>query len=320
MGLSVFALATGISGHGTALAAEEWRPKQPIRLIVPYPPGGGTDVAARLMANSIQDLGGQPMVVENRAGANGVIGANMAYAAAPDGTTLFFGVSDIISTTPHVNPKVIKFDPNNFPAVAPVGRGGYVLVSNASKPTQSVEEILKAVRAPNSTLSYGHWGAGSMSQMAMEQFKMNAEIPQLMEVPFGGSAALLNAVLGDHVDYAFIPPGLAVSGGDKLRMYAASSAERIPMLPELPTLRELGFDTEAETLYGVFAPPGTPAHIIEYLNREILKVTKEKAFVDRLVELGYSASPMSPAEMDARVRAENKQWGEIVEKANLTID
>lgn len=322
---SILAQATGLAlaaslPRSPLFAAPAWKVSGPIRLIVPYPPGGGTDVAARLLAAGMKDRLGHPLIVENRPGANGVIAANMVYEAKPDGLTWLFGVSDIISTTPNVNPKIVKFDATRYCAVAPVGRGGYVLATLADHARPTLQEVLAEIRAPGSRLTYGHWGPGSMSQMAMEQFKLETGIPQLTAIPFGGSAAVLNAVLGGHIDYAFITPNLAAPNRDKLKMYAVSSAERIPLLPDLPTLKELGYRTQAETLYGVFAPPGTPEAAIRFFNDEILRVTGEESFIKRLVDLGYAPIPMTPQEMGAYVRAELKQWGELVRQTHIQVD
>ncbi|WP_201524874.1 Bug family tripartite tricarboxylate transporter substrate binding protein, partial [Bordetella pseudohinzii] len=272
--LALGGIFCGVGGAQLVAAAGAWQPAGPVRLIVPYPPGGGTDVAARLMSTAVGDTLGQPLVVENRPGANGVIGANLSFAAKPDGLTLFFATSDVVSTMPHVQPDVIRFKPEEFRSVAPVGRGGYVLVSPLAKAKGSFQEVLADLRSGNTQLNYGHWGPGSMSQMAMEQFKLAAGVPALQAIPYKGSADVMNAVVAGQVDYAFIPPSLADASRSRLKMYAVSSVERVPLLPDLPTLRELGFDVNAETLYGVLAPPGTPQPAIDFLYDKITAATK----------------------------------------------
>jgi len=320
--LAACALLAGLSSPplAAAQASGTWAPNAPVHLVVPYPPGGGTDVAARLLAAGLGDKLGQPLIVENRPGANGVVAANLVYGAKPDGLTLFFAVSDVISTAPHVNPDVIHFKPDGFRAVAPVGRGGYVLVAPAEKAKATFAEMLQHMKAPDAHLNYGHWGAGSMSQMAMEQFKLAVGVPNLKAIPYKGSAPVMNAVAGAQVDYAFIPPNLAVAAKSRLKMYAVSSAERIPLLPDLPTLKELGLDVNAETLYGVVAPPGTPAAVVDALHDRMAAVTRDPAFAARLVDLGYASVSMSPAEMDAYLKTDYARWGDVVKRADIKAE
>lgn len=313
------ALSCAVLSAVLPAVAHAWQPSGPIRLVVPYSPGGAADVAARLIASSIGDGLGQPIVIENRPGANGVIGANYAYSAAPNGQTLLFAVTDVISAAPHVNSHAVKFDADRFAAVAPVGRGGYVLVSGQKNAKASFNEVMTQLKTGEG-LNYGHWGAGSMSQMAMEQFKLSAKLPKILPVPYNGSAPVMNAVMAGEVDYAFVPPGLAAAAVPKVKMYAVSSEGRVPLVGAVPTLKELGYDVQAETLYCVVAPPGTSPEIVEFYSKKILEVTRKDAFKTRLTELGYSSVVMSPRELSDYLRSESKHWAALVKQAKLKVD
>lgn len=300
--------------------AQEWQPKAPIRVVVPYPPGGGTDVVARLMGTIAGDGLGQPMIIDNRPGANGVIGANSVYSAKADGLTLLFGVSDIISTTPHVNGKAVTFNPDGFSAVTPVATGGYVLVSRKDHKTGDLATLVNSAKVKGSRYTYAHWGPGSMGQMAMEILKLKAGMPELLAIPYPGSAATLNAVLSGQVDYAFVPPGLAAANESNLRLFAISSPKRIPLLKDLPTLTEKGFDVVAETWYGVVAPPGTPKNIVDALNQGINKVVTTPTFAARLLDLGYTPMTASATAFGEYIKSENAKWGRVVQAAQLKVE
>lgn len=300
--------------------AQDWQPNAAIKLVVPYPPGGGTDVVARLMVASVGEALGKPMIIENRPGANGVVGANAVFLNKPDGQTLLFGVADIISTTPYVNPKPVTFNPDGFSAVAPVATGGYVLIARKENKNSDVAMVVAAAKEPGASPTYAHWGAGSMSQMAMELLKLQAGMPSMRAIPYAGSAPTLNAVLAGQVDYAFVPPGLAAANQASLRIYAISSAERIPLLKETPTLKEKGFNIVADTWYGVVAPPETPKHVVEAINKAINKSTASPTFAARLLDMGYVPMSSDPAKFNSYIKAENKKWGNVVKDANLKIE
>jgi tripartite-type tricarboxylate transporter receptor subunit TctC len=301
------------------VAAQEWQPSTAVKIVVPYPPGGGTDVVARLMSVTVGDAFGQPIVIENRAGANGVIGANVVYGTKADGQTLLFGVSDIISTTPHVNAKAVTFNADRFSAVAPVATGGYVLVARKTSPNADLAALVASAKAKDSRFTYAHWGPGSMSQMAMEMFKLKAGLT-ILPVPYPGSAAVLQAVLSGQVDYAFVPPGLAQANTDALRMYAVSSEARIPLVKDVATLAEKGYNIKAETWYGVVAPPGTPKNVVDTLNAGINKAIKTPAFAAKLVDLGYTPMVSTADQFGQYIRAENRQWGDVVRDAQLKVE
>ncbi|MGH8784819.1 MAG: Bug family tripartite tricarboxylate transporter substrate binding protein [Cupriavidus necator] len=301
-----------------ANAQPGWTPTKPIRLVVPYAPGGGTDVLARLVVAGIGNGLGQPIVVENRSGANGVIGANVAYASPPDGYTLLFAAADFISVAPYIHKKVVQFQPNGFRPVAPVAKMGFVLASRPDAETRTVQDIV--AKAKTGSLSYGHWGPGSMAQMGMELLKTKAHINNMLEVPFGGAAPVMTAVMGGQVDYAFIPTPLAVANKTKLRLYALGSPERFPSIKEIPTLTESGYAIDADTWFGVLAPPNTPQVVVDAIQAQVTRATSQPEFRARLADMGYTPITIDPKKFGEFVQAENQRWGAAVKAARIRIE
>lgn len=298
--------------------ATTWTPAGPIRLIVPYAPGGGTDVLARIVATQIGSSLGQPLIVENRPGVNGILGANYVYSAPANGTTLLFGAADFISVSPHIYKKAVKFDPNGFKPIALVAKMGFVLASRAANKTQTTNEILSQARSKE--LTYGHWGPGSMSQMGMELLRSKAEGTKALAVPYGGAAPMMAAIMAGDVDYGFIPTPLAIASKTKLKLYALGSPERFPAIGDTPTLKEQGYAVDSDTWFGVLAPPETPQEVIEVLQAQISKVVSDPAVRTRMASIGYTPSNIQPREFAAFVQAENARWGTVVKAANIKVD
>lgn len=304
-------------------AATQWKPTKTVRVIVPYAAGGGTDVLARLIFSQVASNTGHAFVVENKPGGNGLIGANFAYEAAPDGYVLLFGAADNISVAPHIYKKTTKFDQNNFTAVAPVAKMGFVLATKGDNSTKTLAEIIaKAKAAPaDKPYSYGHWGAGSMAQMGMELIKAQAQVTSgLQEVPYAGAAPVLNALMGGHIAYGFIANPQAIANKDTLILYGIGSDDRFPSLPNVPTLKELGFKVNNDTWFGVLAPPKTPANIVKVLGDEINAVTKDPKILARMTEMGYTPFKDDPSNFANFVKSENARWGEVVKMVNIHVE
>jgi len=301
-----------------SLAQTGWTPTKPIRVVVPYAPGGGTDVLARLVVAGIGNNLGQPIIVENRPGANGVIGANVVYGSPGDGYTLLFAAADFISVAPHIHKKVVQFQPNGFRPVAPVAKMGFVLAGRPDADTKTVQDIV--VKAKNGSLSYGHWGSGSMAQMAMELLKTKAHIDNMLEVPFGGAAPVMTAVIGGQVDYAFIPTPLAVANKTKLRLYALGSPARFPSLKDIPTLAESGYAVDADTWFGILAPPNTPPAIVDAIQAQVMRVASQPEFRARMADMGYTPITIDPKKFGEFVQAENQRWGAAVKAARIRVE
>lgn len=299
-------------------AGAPWVPSGPIKLVVPYAPGGGTDVLARLVAEQIGSSLGQPLFVENKPGVNGILGANFVYAAPADGLTLLFAAADFISVSPHIFKKVVKFDPNRFTPISLVAKMGFVLASKEGNPQKSVAEVVSLARARE--ITYGHWGPGSMAQMGMELLRSKVDGTKALPVPYGGAAPVLGAVMAGDVEFGFIPTPLAMASRTKLKLYALGSAERFPALGDVPTLKELGYAVDADTWFGVLAPPNTSQAVIDALQARVDKVVQDPSVRKRMAEIGYVPSTINPKAFGAFMQAESARWGEVVKAANIKID
>lgn len=299
-------------------ATPAWTPPGPVRLVVPYAPGGGTDVLARIVASHIGNALGQPLIVENRPGVNGILGANHVYGAPANGTTLLFAAADFISVSPHIYKKAVKYDPNGFTPVALVARMGFVLASKESSGTKSAAEFVAQARSKE--ITYGHWGPGSMSQMGMELLRSKAEGTKALPIPYAGAAPVLAAVMAGDVEYGFVPTPLAVASKSKLKLIALGSPERFPAIGDVPTLKEQGYGVDSDTWFGVLAPPNTPQAAIEVLQAHVNKVVQDPAVRARMAEIGYTPSNIEPRDFGAFVRTENSRWGAVVKAANIQVE
>jgi tripartite-type tricarboxylate transporter receptor subunit TctC len=316
--VSALLFAFGVAAAGGVIAQSTWTAARPIKLVVPYAPGGGTDVLARIVAQGLGNSLGQPVVVENRPGANGIVGANALYAAPADGTNLLFAAADFISVAPHIYTKEVTFQPNGFKAVAPVAKMGFVLAGRADSEVKTLAQLV--AKAKSKDLSYSHWGPGSMAQMGMELFKSKAAIPSMLQVPYGGAGPAMTALLGGQVDLAFVPTPLAVANRDRLTFYALGSPQRFPAIKDVPTLSESGYPIDSDTWFGVLAPPGTPQAAIDAIQAQVTKVVNDTATRARFSEMGYTPFAGDPRAFGKFVEMENSRWGGIVKAANIKVE
>ena len=234
-------------------AQAQWNPARPIRIVVPYPPGGGSDVAARTISERMSPKLGQPVLVENRPGAGGIVGTDTVFRAEPDGYTLLLGASDAISIAPHLQPDLTKYKSEEFVAVAPVNLlTTIVLVARPGLNVKNPGELLAL--AKTSKLSYSSWGNGSLGHVAGESFKSTAKI-DLLNVPYQGAAPAAQAVLGGQVDLMFMPGPLWISFRDRVTTIGATSPRRFE---NVPTLTEQGLPVVVEVWQGILAPPQDP--------------------------------------------------------------
>jgi len=289
---------------------------------VPYAPGGSTDVLARLVFTQLAKQLDTTIIVENKPGAHGLIGAQYVYDAKPDGRVLLLGAADNISVAPHIFKSIAKFDPDNYAVVAPITKIGFVLSGRADSPVKSLDDLVKAARegVSDKPYSYGHWGIGGMAHMGMEMLKNEANITEgLIDVPFQGGGPVLTALLGGHVDYALLPTPLAVAQKEKLSLYAFASGERFSGLGDVRTLKEQGWDVEAETWYGLLAPPGTPDDAVATIREGLLKLVQEPDIERQMAEMGFAPLRMSGDAFKQYVLDENARWGRIVQEAGIPI-
>ena len=314
------ALSIGVLGSaGTfpALGQAAW-PGKPVRIVVPYTPGTGMDILARTLAPHLQAAWGQAIVVDNRPGASGNLGAGAVAKSPPDGLTLLMGVNTLI-----INPALyanMTYDP--LRDLAPIGlaaTGSFLLVASSASKLKSVDDLVKAARARPGALDYASPGIATPHHMAMELFKLQAKV-SITHIPFSGTAGAVNAVLSGDVPLMFLPVHVAMAQvkGGRLVALAAAGDKRSALAPELPTLAELGFKgVEADLWYGMLAPAGTPAEIVARINADMRAALALAEVKTALSAQGMEIAPSSPEEMAALMRRDAARWAAVVKQAGI---
>jgi tripartite-type tricarboxylate transporter receptor subunit TctC len=298
--------------------AQTW-PTHPIRLVVNFPPGGTADLLARLIGQSLSETFGQPVIVENKAGANGNIGGEMAARSAPDGYTLLMSSGGMVAINPHLYASM-AFDPaKDLVPVASVARVPFYLVVRTETRTQDFKAFVADLKANPGKRNFGSPGIGSSPHLAAEMLKKMTGT-DAVHVPYRGAAPALNDLLAGQLDFLF-DPGIAIEHvkAGKLRALAIGSPQRSPQLPEVPTLEELGLaGFDADAIFGVYAPAGTPPDIIARLNTEINRALATVALKERIMAVGNVPAAMSPHEFGERVREDSKRFGAIIRERGIT--
>ena len=300
-------------------AAQAW-PDKPVRLIVNFGTGGAPDLVARLYAPRLSEALGQPVVVENRAGAGGNIGVEAVARSAPDGYTLLSSASSAFVIGPHIYTR-LAFDPvKDIMPVAAVALTPMYLVVRTGLPAATVAELVAHARANPGKLNYGSAGAGTLPHAAAEMLLRAAGI-RATHVPYKGSGAALAALLGDQVDFVF-DPGVAIPQvkAGKARLLAVGSAVRLPGFPDTPTLRDAGVDMTAVSVVGLFAPAGTPAEIVARLNRELARIMQAPESRAALAAMAAEGITASPQEFAAQLARDRERFGVIVREANIRAE
>ncbi len=315
------ALLVGMSlGAGSALAAY---PDKPIRLVVPFPPGGATDVIGRIMAQRLTIALGQSVVVDNRGGASGNIGAEMVVKAPPDGYTLLLGAVTSHSINQTLEKPTIRyvFEKDLVP-VALVGSVPLVFVVNPSVPVQTLKELIAYAKAKPGDLSFASSGAGGPQRLAAELFKRSAGV-DLIHVPYKGSGPAMTDLIGGQVltMVETVPAALPHIKSGKLRALAVTTASRISMLPDTPTAGEAGLPGfEVSSMFGVLAPAGTPRDIINRLNTEIMKQLALPEVKEQMLSQGAYTMTTTPEQAATRIHQEVEMWARVIREANVKPD
>ena len=297
-------------------------PSKPVRLIVPYAPGGATDIISRASAIELSKTLGQSVVVDNRPGAGGNVGAEMAAKSAPDGYTMLMSASSLHGITPFLYSK-LNYDPNKD--LAPVivfASFANVLVLNPGVKANSLKELIALVRAQPGKLACASSGSGSTIHMSCEMFKQMLGL-DIIHVPYRGSGPALTDLLGGQVQMMFdnIPSAISHIRSGKLRALATTGPVRSVTLPELPTMIEAGLPGyESTAWFGLAMPAGTPKEIIVRMNAEGQKAAKAPDFVKRMNDLGYEIVGGTPEQMAAMIQDEIKRWGPIVKASGAKVD
>jgi tripartite-type tricarboxylate transporter receptor subunit TctC len=296
----------------SAVSLSQSYPNRPIRIVVPYPAGGGTDVLARLVGKYMNESFGQPIVVENRAGANARIGMDVAAKSPPDGYTLM-----AIAAGP-LNEDNMK----SFAPVALMAAPSYLLVVHPSVKANSVKELIALAKSQPGKLAYGSTGGGAASHLATELFRVMAGI-ELLHVPYKGVGQAVGDLLGGQVQMMIAPAQAVVPQvkSGRLRALAVSGARRLPTLPDLPTISEAGVPGyEASGWFGLLVPAGTPAEIVTRLNREVNRILTLADVRERLLELGAEPASTTPAQFGEFIRGENSKWGRFIQEQGIVIE
>lgn len=303
-------------------AQAENYPTKPIRWVMPYPPGGSIDTVSRAIAQRLTDRLGQQVVVDNRTGAGGTIGAEIGARATPDGYTIVNGGDGTLALSPLLRTK-LPYDPiRDFAPISQLVAINYVLVVHPSVPIKTVSELLAMAKSRPGQLNYASGGVGSAPHMLGELFKFRTG-SNIVHVAYKGSSPAINDLLGGHVQLMFtgLPSVLYLLKAGRLRGIAVTSARRLPAVPDLPTFTEAGVKGfEVSPWFGVLAPAGTPRPIIDRLYREIAAVLKEKPVREFLNRRGVEPVGSSPAAFSAHIKASIAQWKEVIDRAGIHAD
>lgn len=310
-------LALGASGT----FAQETYPSRPVKIVVPYAPGGAADLFARTVGKHLQDTFGQPFVVDNRPGASQMIGAVAVATAPADGYTLFLGATTSLAVNAYTQKRNIRYDPvKDF---APVSLGMTVplfLVVNPSFPARDARQLLDVLRAAPGKYTFASIGNGSSTHMAAEMF-MQATGTKMVHVPYKSSTPVMADLVAGTVDMNFDvgSTSLPLVHSGKLRVLAVGSTRRFPLLPDLPTVAESIDvpDFEASVWFGVVAPAGTPRPVIDRLSKEINRILRLPEMVEQFMPQGLVLTPNTPEEFGAMIRAEGDKWSKVLSLAGI---
>lgn len=293
-------------------------PVKAVSLVVPYPPGGSADILARALGQKLSERLGQPVLIENKAGAGTAIGAKAVASAAPDGHTLLLG-----TVSSHaINPAMAKvgYDPvKDFVAIAPVAAIPFVLVAHPAVPANNVRDVLEMARAKPGQVGYASAGAGTSNHLAGELLANTTQV-NLLHIPYKGSAPALNDVLAGHVPFMFdlLTTALPNIQSGKLKPIAITSRQRNPLQPNLPTAHEGGVkDYEVSAWFGIFAPAGTPAAIVARLNADFTAIVQAPDMQKRLRDMGADPETSTVDAFGRYVRDEAAKWDTVIKKAGL---
>jgi len=305
----------------SAAGAQEAYPSRPVKFILPFPPGGGTDILGRVIAEQLSANLGQPVVTENRGGAGGNVGAEAAAHSAPDGYTIVLVAPSLaISKTLYSK---LNYDPvKDFAPISLVATVPNVMITNPAVEAKNLQEFIELARSRPGAMNYGSGGAGTSNHLAGELFNIVTGT-KLVHVPYKGVNLAMQGVLAGEIQLVFIgiPAALPHIKAGKLRALALVAPQRSPALPEVPTVAEAGLkDFEVTTWYGNLAPAGTPRPIVSRLNAELVKIMHTPDVKERLAGMATDPLTSTPEEFAAYLKQEIAKWGDVVRKSNLKAD
>ncbi len=323
----------GCAGLGAALlvllslawpweASAQAYPTKPLKLIVPYAPGGGTDISARIAAQKISEGLGQQIVIDNRAGAGGIIGTEAAAKSPPDGYTLVVGTASTLAIAPGLYPNAGYDALNSFVPISLLTTAPFLIVVNAAVPAGSVRELIALAKAKPGQLSFGSAGNGNILHVAGEMFKTQAGV-DLLHVPYKGAAPALQDLLAGRIEimfeqFALFQPHIPAG---KVRVLAVAASKRHAQLPDVPTAAEAGVPGfEVAAWFGMLAPKGTAGAIVARLSGEAQKAVASREMQDTLQKLGIEPAWSTPEDFSSLLKAENLKWSQVIKTSRIRID
>ena len=316
----VSALGFVCAAAASAPAAAQY-PDKPVRLVVPWPAGGGSDVVARLVALPLGERLKQNVIVDNRPGANGAIGSEAVARAPKDGYTLVWATADTHAIIPHIYSK-LAYDPRrDFAAVGIAGYFPYALIVNPGFPAASVADFVARAKQEPGKITFASWGIGGSAHVAMEMFKQQAGF-EVLHVPFQGAAPAIQAVVGGQVDCMIVPVSVAdpFSKGGKVRMLGLAAPQRFVGAPDLRTFAEQGVPVNAGTWVGIMAPAGTSGEILARLNRALNDAVNAPETRAALLKVNTEPATMTVEQFKAFVDSEYERWGKTIRDAKIKAD
>ena len=316
-----YTLALGAALAAPAAAAAPF-PDRPVRLVVPYPPGGGADIFARTLSEPLAAQLGQPVIVENRPGANGIIGTDAVARAAPDGYTILLGNSGPNAINQAIYPDLPYDAVDSFEEVSLIGYTTHVLVVHPGVQARSVTELIALARRSPGQLNFASTGQGGTPHLAGELFKLMTGT-DMVHVPYKGASPSNADVIAGQVQLTFntLPPLMTSIRAGKVRALAVTGKQRSQLLPEVPTIDEAGVaGYDVQTWYGIHAPAGTPAAVVDRLNQALVAVLSNAQVRAALVGQGYEVATSTPGEFSRMVRDDVAKWRKVVKEAKVKVD
>jgi tripartite-type tricarboxylate transporter receptor subunit TctC len=304
-----------------ASSASAQFPSKPVHIVVAFPPGGGTDIVARLLAPRLAEAWGQQVIVDNRAGASGVIGTEFAARSAPDGATLFLGTLGNLAVNQHLYPKMTVDPLRDFAPVTQVVAVHFVMVANPSVPVKNVAELIALAKSEPGKINYSSSGPGGAPHLAGELFKSMARV-DIVHVPYKGSAPSFTDLLGGRVAFTCdsLVQALPYVRDGRLKALAVLGAARTPLLPDVPTVGETLPGYELTNWFGLVAPAATPRDTVARIHADVVKLLRDPAVAEKLSGMGATAIGNAPAEFGAAMRADSEKWGRLIREANIKAE
>jgi tripartite-type tricarboxylate transporter receptor subunit TctC len=296
-------------------------PNKPVRIIVPFAPGGATDIVTRIVAQKLTEVWGQSVVVENRSGAGGNIGGEAAARSTPDGYTLFMTSGSIVTANPYIYQKM-PFDPaKDLLPITNVASGPQVIVVNPNFPAKTLKEFIDAARAKPGALNFGHAGIGTQTHLAAENFLFAANL-DVISIPYKGEGPAMTDLVANQINMAAVnmPGAIGYINQGKLRALAVTGKQRSPQLPDVPTAAETLPGFENIGWFGLMAPAGTPKEVIEKIHRDAAKILDTTEMRARFYVLGMVPVGNTPAEFAEAIREESARWAKVVRERKIVVN